>query len=285
MEKKMMILLRIKIYAFILLSWTYYFKNDISIFKMSEFDNYQIEKKIDASTYRILAKYKQDKDSCAVYLQEYIQKYGSSEKRYVSNNEEKNPETKKQSNGSASVNEGGHKQHVKNKSFMFETKAYSRIEKKIFKELDYLDFLQNNRTISDKFFRKIIFKKYKVRICLLLFIFFFLSFSIILDFSCGYGIIRGLLEILNTTLEKEWSKPLRAFLQKLNLDFLWYTSKVNVMKNGTSTPTPWTFITKPFLGYIIYFIPFLVLGITIILGIFYYHKKVKKYQEIKFKKR
>ncbi|SBT86095.1 fam-l protein [Plasmodium malariae] len=280
MEKKMMIILRIKIYAFILLSWTNHFKND-STFKMSEVDNYKLEKKINASTYRILAKYKQDKDSCAVYLHEYIPKYQSKEKRYVSNNEEKNPETKKQSNGRALVNEGGHKQHMKNKSFMFETKAYSRIEKKIFKELNYIDFLQNNRTITDKFFRKIIFKKYKVRICLPLFLFLFLSISIILDLYCGYGIIRGLLKILNTTLGKKWSKPLRAFLKKLNLDILWRTPKV---PNGSGTQN-WTYITKPFLGYIIYFIPFLVLGITIILGIFYYHKKVKKYQEIKFRKR
>ncbi|SBS96473.1 hypothetical protein PMALA_054180 [Plasmodium malariae] len=108
---------------------------------MSAVDNYKLEKKIDASRYRILANYKQDKDSCAVYLQEYIPKYPSNEKRYISNNEEKTTETKKQSNGSALVNEGGHKQHMKNKSFMFETRAYSRIEKKIFKELDYLDFL------------------------------------------------------------------------------------------------------------------------------------------------
>ncbi|SBS96217.1 Plasmodium exported protein (Pm-fam-a like), unknown function [Plasmodium malariae] len=248
---------------------------------MSMVDNYKLEKKIDTSTYRILAKYKQDKDSCAVYLQEYMPKYESNEKRYISNNEEKNPETKKQLNRSASVNEGGHKHPMKNKSFMFETKAYSRIEKKIFKELDYLDFLQNNRTITDKFFRKIIFKKYKVRICLPLFLFLFLSISIILDFSYGYGIIGWLLEILNTTLGKNWSKPLHAFLKKLNLDFLWKTSKVTM----NDSQKDWTFITKPFLGYIIYFIPFLVLGITIILGIFYYHKKVKKYKEIKFRKR
>ncbi|SBS93642.1 Plasmodium exported protein (Pm-fam-a like), unknown function, partial [Plasmodium malariae] len=251
-----------------------------SILKLSAVDNYKLDKKKDASTYRILAKYKQDKNSCSVYLQEYIPKYESNEKRYISNNEEKTPETKKQSNGSASVNEEGHKQHIKNKSFMLETKAYSRIEKKIFKELDYLDFLQNNRTITDKFFRKIIFKKYKVRICLPLFLFLFLSISIILDFSCGYGIIGDLLEILNTTLGNGWSKSLRAFLRKLNLDFLWRISKAKI--NGKQED--WTFITKPFLGYIIYFIPFLVLGVTIILGIFYYHKKVKKYQEIKFRK-
>ncbi|SBS96196.1 Plasmodium exported protein (Pm-fam-a like), unknown function [Plasmodium malariae] len=249
---------------------------------MSAVDNYKLEKKIDASRYRILAKYKQDKDSCAVYLQEYTPKYQSNEKRYISNNEEKTPETKKQLNGSASVNEGGHKQHMKNKSFMFETKAYSRIEKKIFKELDYLDFLQNNRTITDKFFRKIIFKKKKVRICLPLFLFLFLSISIILDFSCGYGIIGGLLKVLNYTLGARWSKPLNFFLRKLKLDFLWHTSKVTV---NNSLKKDWTFITKPFLIYIIYCIPLLVLGITIILGIFYYHKKVKKYQEIKFRKR
>ncbi|KAI4836227.1 hypothetical protein MKS88_004015 [Plasmodium brasilianum] len=277
----MMILLRIRIYTFILLSWIYHFKNDVTIFKMSAVDNYKLEKKIYASAYRILAKYKQDKDSCAVYLQEYIPKYQSNEKRYISNNEVKTPETKKQSNGSSSVNEGGHKHHMKNKTFMFETKSYSRIEKKIFKELDYLDFLQNNRTITDKFFRKIIFKKYKVRICLPLFLFLFLSTSIILDLSCAYGIIGGLLKILNTTLGNGWSKPLRAFLKKLNLDILWRTPKV---PNGSGTQN-WTYITKPFLNYVIYCIPLLVLGTTLILGIFYYHKKVKKYQEIKFRKR
>ncbi|KAI4841143.1 hypothetical protein MKS88_000378 [Plasmodium brasilianum] len=281
----MMILLRIKIYALILLSETYHFKNDVSIFKMSEVDNYKIEKKIDASTYRILAKYKHDKESCAVYLQEYIPKYVSNDKRYISNNEEKTTETKKQSNGRALVNEGGHKQHMKNKSFMFETRSYSRIEKKIFKELDYLDFLQNNRTITNKFFRKMIFKKKKVRICLPLFLFLFLLISIILDFSCGYGIIGGLLKVLKNTHGAKWSSPLRAFLGKLNLDFLWHTASVNVTKKGSPTPINWTFITKPFLIYIIYCIPLLILGITIILGIFYHHKKVKKYQEIKFRKR
>ncbi|SBS97926.1 Plasmodium exported protein (Pm-fam-a like), unknown function [Plasmodium malariae] len=222
---------------------------------------------MDARIYRILAKYKQDKDSNLICLKEDILNY-----------EKMLREKNKWSNGSSPMNIRGHKQHMKNKSCMFETKKYSHMEKKVFKELDYIDFLQNNKTISDKIFRKTVFKKYRVRIILPLCLFILLSTYLILDFSCGLGIVGSLLKVLKETVGSEWSKTLRLFLWELKLDFLW-------PKGITSKGTTWTFMTKPFLFYLIYLIPFLILGFTTILWIFYYHKKVKKYQKIKFSKR
>ncbi|SBS97146.1 Plasmodium exported protein (Pm-fam-a like), unknown function [Plasmodium malariae] len=229
---------------------------------------------MDARIYRIIAKYKHDKDSNLVCLKDDIL-------NYEKNLREKN----KWSNEISPMSIRGHKQHMKNKSCMFETKKYSHMEKKIFKELDYIDFLQNTKTISDKIFRKTVFKKYRVRIILPLFLFILLSTYIILDFSCGFGIVGPLLKVLKATVGPDWSKTLRSFLWKLKLDFLWPTSVVNVKIKGISTQKSWTFMTKPFLFYVIYLIPFLILGFTTILWIFYYHKKVKKYQKIKFKKR
>ncbi|KAI4837501.1 hypothetical protein MKS88_003977 [Plasmodium brasilianum] len=280
MKQKILFLSIIKISEFILLPWTWHLDNDMSLFMKFIKKNYNLGKILDVKTNRILEKYKENKDSRTVCLNKYITNYESNEKKDISNNEKKVKEKTKQSNGN-SVNPERHKQHMKNITYMFETKKYSRMERKIFKELDYIDFLQNNKAVVYKLFRKIVFKKYRARICLPLFLFLFLLVSILLDFSCNYGIIGWLLKVLQDTLGANWSKPLHFFLQNLKLDFLWRTSKVTI----DSIEKDWTFITKPFLGYIIYFIPFLILGITTILGIAYYHKKVKKYQTIKFRKR
>ncbi|SCO92872.1 fam-l protein [Plasmodium malariae] len=268
MKQKIKLLLFIKIAEFVLLSGICHFKNCVSIFKNSVDDKCIHGKKMDARTYRILAKYKHDKDSNLLCLKEDIRNY-----------EKKLREKNKWSNEISSMSIRGHKQHMKNKSCMFETKKYSHMEKKIFKELDYIDFLQNTKTISDKIFRKTVFKKYRVRIILPLFLFILLSTYLILDFSGGYGLGGRLLSVLNRILGKGWSAHLRSFLKNLNLDFLW--PQINMGSSGKT----WTLMTKPFLIYVIYLIPFLILGFTTILYIFYYHKKVKKYQKIKFRKR
>ncbi|KAI4834084.1 uncharacterized protein MKS88_000227 [Plasmodium brasilianum] len=275
MKKRIKLLLFIKIAEFVLLSGICHFKNCVSIFKNSVDDKCIHGKKMDERIYRILAKYKHDKDSNLVCLKEDILNY-----------EKQLREKKKWSNGISPMNIRGHKQHMKNKSCVFETKKYSHMEKKVFKELDYIDFLQNNKTISDKIFRKIVFKKYRVRIILPLFLVILLSTYLILDFSCGYGLVGWLLAVLKKTLGTGWSAPLRSFLGKLKLDFLWKTAKVNVIKNGIeqSGTQSWTFMTVPFLVYIIYLIPFIILIVILMSALVYYHKKVKKYHNIKFKK-
>ncbi|SBS94695.1 Plasmodium exported protein (Pm-fam-a like), unknown function [Plasmodium malariae] len=88
------------------------------------------------------------------------------------------------------------KQDMKNKSCIFETRKYSRLEKKIFNELDYEDFLKNNRTISDKLYKKIMRKKCGKRFSLPLLLLSVLLVSLILDLSWGFGLVRGLYEFI-----------------------------------------------------------------------------------------
>lgn len=48
------------------------------------------------------------------------------------------------------------------------------MEKEIFKELDYIDFLKEKRTVSNKTYKKITLEKYGLSIILLLLLFFLL---------------------------------------------------------------------------------------------------------------
>ncbi|SBT86394.1 fam-l protein [Plasmodium malariae] len=118
----------------------------------------------------------------------------------------------KLSNRALSKDEVNNKQSMKNKTCIFETKKYSHLEKKIFKELDYMDFLKRNRTISDKVYKKIILKKYGLRHALPLLIFVLLLISLILDYSCSYGIKRWLFKALKL-LSPDWFKNLHKFLR------------------------------------------------------------------------
>ncbi|SBS98650.1 Plasmodium exported protein (Pm-fam-a like), unknown function, partial [Plasmodium malariae] len=244
-------------------------------------ENYNLGKTLVTRTYRILVKYKYDKDSVTERLKEHKYKCESNEKKCITNNEKKTTENKKELNRCSSINTGVHKQLMNNKTCIFETKKYSKIEKKIFKELDYIDFLEKNRTISDKTFRKAVFKKCRVRIVLPLFMVLLLSTYLILDSFCSCGLIKWLLVVLKENIGAGWSRPLHDFLDKLNLDILWISGCVG--KEGAKRT--WTFITIPFLYYVIYCMPLFIIGVTIILYIIYYHKKVKKYQNIKFRKR
>ncbi|SBS96085.1 hypothetical protein PMALA_051100 [Plasmodium malariae] len=95
----------------------------------------------------------QDKDSSIMYLKEQIPR-GVDDKNNIYNNEKMNSGTNKQTNGNSTNNKRDHKKVKKNKSSTFETKKYSHFEKKIFKDLDYVDFLQNNKTISEKLYKR-----------------------------------------------------------------------------------------------------------------------------------
>ncbi|SBS98734.1 hypothetical protein PMALA_064640, partial [Plasmodium malariae] len=109
-------------------------------------DNYY--RKLHASNYHLLEKYKHNKNSRFLCLKNEIRINGVPEKKDISHNENDDYEKKKQSKKYAS-NIAGHKSGMKNKSSIFKTKKYSHFEKKIFKELDYTSFLQNNRTIIE----------------------------------------------------------------------------------------------------------------------------------------
>ncbi|KAI4833961.1 uncharacterized protein MKS88_000197 [Plasmodium brasilianum] len=287
MEHKIKLHFFIKIYIFIILSWMYHFFSS-----MSMFDNFLCEKhikgsKLDIRTYRLLEKCKQFKDLNSTHLKEDILNNVINNEKYIYINEKGNMRKRKHSDGRSVNNKGGCKYAVKNRSTIFDTKKLSRIEKKIFKELDYIDFLENNKTISDKLYKKIILKKFSLRIAAPLILFLLLSVSMILDFFGFKGIMGGLYYVLKI-ISDGWYRKFHECLEKSSLgSLLKSTNKIPWNRKETvgTNANGFHAYVEGFFGYIIYFLPFLILGVTVILAIIIYHKKVKKYQKIKFGKR
>ncbi|SBS93698.1 hypothetical protein PMALA_040690 [Plasmodium malariae] len=150
-----------------------------------------------------------------------------------------------------------------------------------------MDFLKNSTTISNKTYKKLVRKKYGLRIVLPLLLFLLLLTVFIADLSVGYAFesdggswgLIGLTEYLKT-LTKQNIAWLNTFLEWLKDNLPWLLACPNL-----NTGTHKACFLGPIFGILIYFIPFVILGVTFILAIFYYHKKVKKYEKIKYRKR
>ncbi|SCN12020.1 fam-l protein [Plasmodium malariae] len=283
MERKIKTLLFIKISAFAFLSWICHFYIYMSKQNKYLVECYNHQRKIYARNYRLMAIYKQDKDSIIVCLEEKIPNRVN-DKKNISNSEKLISREKKPSNGSFPINVRGHKKNTKNKSCIFETKQYSNMEKRIFKELDYVDFLKNNRTISDNAYKKIIYKKFGLRFALPIFLLLVLSISFVLDHFCECGMLEGLLRLINNYSGQGWMKDLSLKLWHSSFRWLFVGQKA-FTKTGNKIIIYGNIVAGSFCGFFIYFVPFIILGIILILRVVYYHKKVKKYEKIKFAKR
>ncbi|KAI4839627.1 hypothetical protein MKS88_002184 [Plasmodium brasilianum] len=274
MGQKIRLPLFIKGRKLIHLSWIYYFYIRMSTLNESLNESYNDCRKLYKKNFRLLSKYKKNNDSSIVCLNEVIRN-GVYDKNDICNNENMNTEKRKQTNSSSSKIEGYNKSYMKKKSCFFETKKYSRLEKKIFKELNYIDYLKNNRTISDKVYKKIVRKIFALRILLPLLLFVLLLISILLDGSLGRGLVKGLFEVVNICAEGKWKESFQSILKDSSFSWLF---------NVPEGVTKYAYVTR-FFAFLIYCTSFFILGITVILGILYYHKKVKKYEKIKFRKR
>ncbi|KAI4833605.1 fam-l protein [Plasmodium brasilianum] len=292
MERSTIITLFVKIYSFILITWTCHFNNDLCIFKKNMENNYIHDRKLTTRSYRILSKSNQDKYLCIAGLKDEV---GNNKIRLVSrmsNNEKGDLVKRKQLNGNSSKCERSIKQTMKNKSNIFETKKYSCLEKKIFKELDYIYFLKNNRTISDKTYKNIMRKKLALRISLPLVLLLLLLLSLILDLSGSYGLRKGMFKILNVA-SKGWYDKLQGFLKNspLGVFFELVVKEENkqvkkVIGTGfRNVKILHIDCVMQFMEFLIYFILFFILFVTFISAVIYHHKKVKKFQKIKYRKR
>ncbi|SBT85637.1 fam-l protein [Plasmodium malariae] len=284
MEKKIKSQLFIKIPKFTLLSWICYIYIYMSTFNKYLDENYIYSRKIHGTTYRILSKYKQDKYSNALGLKEEMTNNGMTKKKDISNDMEGYTGKRKHSNGSPSEFKGNCKSYMKKNKCMFETKNYSYFEKKIFKEMDYMDFLKNNKAISKTSYRKIIRKKCVLLFVLPLLMFFLLSVLPIVDLSWGLVDGKGLWDAIGfSNALKEWGK--NGWLKTV------YESLKDVVQGfwrsiGETTETiSELHVLLRLFRILIYGLPFLILGITFISRIVYYHRKVKKYERIKFRQR
>ncbi|SBT85617.1 fam-l protein [Plasmodium malariae] len=290
MDQKNTLLLFTKISAFILLSWICLFNIDLSDYYKTSEGNYKNNRKLDKN-YRLLAISKEDKCSVFVRLNKEVPNYAVSENKDVHYNEKEPKREIKHLNRKSFMNAGGNKQNMRNRKCIFETKKYSRMEKKIFKELDYMDFLKNNRTISNKMYVKTICKKYRLRFVLPLLLITVLLILYILDLCVGCGLKKVLFKVLKLCGITEWYRGLSMLLKDSPVSWLFRSmnkvpNALLGMKGGKVEKRVAGYVyVDSFFNYLIYVIPLLILGVILILGLFYYHKKVKKYQKIKFKKR
>ncbi|SBS95762.1 Plasmodium exported protein (Pm-fam-a like), unknown function, partial [Plasmodium malariae] len=163
-------------------------------------ENYNLHEKNHIKSYRLLAKCKQDHISSIVGLKRVIPNNELKDKMNICNSEKEDKCKYEQLEESSLNSVGYHKQTKKNKTCIFETKDYSELEKKIFKELDYFDFLRNNRTISDNLYKIVVLKKCQLRIFTPVILLILLSVSLVLDFYFNCGLKRGLFALLKFSL-------------------------------------------------------------------------------------
>ncbi|KAI4839074.1 fam-l protein [Plasmodium brasilianum] len=270
MKKSIMIFSFIKIVVLIFLTWIPHLSNHVITFNKYLGKKYTLAIKLDDRIYRLLAKYKKDKDSKVAMLRDDISNNGMDKKKDIYNTEKECTEKKKELYRGSLNNYDKHKQDMNNKYPKFVTKKYSHLEKKIFKELDFVDFLKRNKNISDKTYKKIMRKKFSLRLGSPLLLFLLLSTLLIVDISLrspsgGKGFWE--LSELKSTLSS-WETNLKPY-------FKW-------LLTGTGTSQS---VLEPLFTIVLFVIPLLIIGFTLTSYVFYYHKKAKKYEKIKFSKK
>ncbi|KAI4841049.1 hypothetical protein MKS88_000817 [Plasmodium brasilianum] len=281
MEKNIKFPLFINFSAFILLIWIFNFSNDTHNKSIGENPNIYV--KLGLRTYRLLANCNQHKDSSITGLKECISYNAGNENKNMYSDEKCINTKNEYLNKSSSKNTIYRKQTKKNKSNIFETKKYSYLEKKIFKEIDYFNFLKMNRTINNKVYEKAVLKKCRLRIFIPVILLMLLSIFLLLDILCDSGLLGGMLWLLHH-FSRGWSITLNKILKETPLkSLLEYTYEIKKKAGGEVLSR--TSYSGPFLMNLLYFVPFILLCITCILTIVYYHKKVKKYEKIKFRKK
>ncbi|SBT85845.1 fam-l protein [Plasmodium malariae] len=286
MKQKMNMHFFIKIFTFILSFWIYHFKDDADTINKLLDENYIIDNKFCTKYYRLLAKCKTERDSSISQLKD-IPRNEINEKNYISYSAKHSKSKNKPSNESSPRGKEGYKQDIKNNSCIFEKKKCSYFEKKIFKEIDFIDFLKNNRTISNNTYKKVIRKKYGLRIATPVLFFLLLLILMIIDISLGLSFEKSLLISLvnlNPFSVKESQWFLSLFEKVKSLDWLWKSPLWPTIETLTYADKKNVLLGR-LIGVPLYFLPFVILGVTLIIALIYYHKKVKKYENIKFKRR
>ncbi|SBT85873.1 fam-l protein [Plasmodium malariae] len=285
----MKIIIFFKFSIFMFVTWMYYFNKDKITFDNSSNNNCIFDRELNTRAHRLLGKCRQPKNLSALELKANKENIGMPKKGDISNDEKGTTTKITELNGSLLRNTEGYKQANKNKSCIFETNKYSRFESKIFKELDYLDFLKNNRTISDKTYTRVIRKKYGLRFALPILLILFFIAVLMIDLTMGlispntgglwYHI--GLWDHIKSL--SSIAKTLKDYLPSWLTQCASWNCKHHP-PSGDSKCTELCTLNNLF-GIVVYFLPFIILGITLILRVVYYHKKVKKYEKIKFRKR
>ncbi|KAI4833974.1 uncharacterized protein MKS88_000290 [Plasmodium brasilianum] len=158
MEHKIKLFLFIKIYAFIGLTWICDLSNN-GKFNKYLYDNYNNDRKLGIKKYRLLAKYKLNKDSNIALLKVDSLHNERCEKNYVSSSEKWANKKNKKFNRNL-LNKGQYYTEVVDyNSGMFDGKHF-HFEKKWINKKNYDNFVERNRRVCDIALKKIKFRSY-----------------------------------------------------------------------------------------------------------------------------
>ncbi|SBS98983.1 Plasmodium exported protein (Pm-fam-a like), unknown function [Plasmodium malariae] len=235
-----------------------------------------LQRKLNARNDLLLAKCKLVKDLSVEKFKVEIPNNGVKEKKYISNNKKETNGKHKSNCGSSLYNEQYGKNVENNNWCIPKTKKYSYLEKKIFKELDYKDYLRNIKIIEDNKCKKLAHRKFRIRIALLL-LFFLVLILPILDLSIEKFTDGGLMGLLGLLYPTKDAAKSQGSMVLHGIDGI-LIKLLNIEDWGVS---------KAIRGSTIFFycIPFFIFIVIFILGMIYYYKKVIKYENVKFKKR
>ncbi|SBT88027.1 Plasmodium exported protein, unknown function [Plasmodium malariae] len=275
MEQNIRFIFFIKILLFVLLIWICHLYSDMSRFDKYLDKRYSFCKKLNKRIYLLLGKCENGIFSNVEDLELKIP-YNTRKKnrKLLTVNDEKwDKEKKEKLYRSSLYKEKLIKRLMKNKCTMLH-KSYNHYEKKIMNGLNDKVFFKKMILINDKVYKKLKRKKYGLRLCLLLLLFIFVLILPILDLSLS---------------NSENSLYLLSLLCQLLGYSLTSGTQPQLEGGGASAPDSQLSsfcssdpsISLKVSSILVYCIPILIMGIMLIIGIFYYYKYVIKHKKIK----
>ncbi|SBT85816.1 fam-m protein [Plasmodium malariae] len=243
-------ILFIKTFELVLITWLCYFNIDMRTFNKFADAKYKHGRNLDPITLRLLAKYKQDKDSHILGLKQNKSNNNEHEKYNITINEKGNKKKNKKSDKSSLNKAQYYMEVIDYNNGMFDGKHF-HFEKKWIKKKDYDNFLKKNRTICDISLRKIRFRKYGIGVAI------FVIFSL-----CAAAIdVLPRLPFLNTAWEK--------------------LEEGNILKTLYDYVNNWDATLKTSIYLTLYSVLMLILIIVLVIGICRVLGNNEKYNKIK----
>ncbi|SCN12443.1 Plasmodium exported protein, unknown function [Plasmodium malariae] len=198
MEQKIKSLFFIKTNTFIILTWIFYLYNDMSTF--SKFvGGYNIERILDIKSFRLLAEFSQYRDSRNINLKGIIHENDENEEEVITNSNICDKIKNKQSSKSSLYKKQFNKGYIRQRMLKYRGKYLTLFERKLFKHLDYIDFIRKNPSITNKSCKKILFKEYVLLI--------YLPFLLV-----SYGLILPIIPYLYTHVINFYKKLYCVFI-------------------------------------------------------------------------
>ncbi|SBS94488.1 Plasmodium exported protein (Pm-fam-a like), unknown function [Plasmodium malariae] len=117
-------------------------------------------RKLDLSSGRLLEECNQYKDLSTANIKEMIHENNENEEKIITNYDKWDKRTNKKSSKSSLYKEEFNKQYIRQRILKYRGKYLTLFERKLFKHLDYIDFIKKKPSISNKSCIKILLKEY-----------------------------------------------------------------------------------------------------------------------------